>query len=295
MKYFLFILAGLVLLGCQPPATETKDISLENWQAVQDAARGTEVTFMMWQGDPEINAYMNEYVIPSVRDLYGIDLKISGGQGDMIVSVLLTEMEAGKDQSEIDMCWINGETFFQLRQINALYGPFVDKLPNAEYLDLNNPFIKYDFQEETKGMEAPWGSVQQTIIYNAERVAEPPQSLVELEDWVKANPGRFTFANEFTGFSLLKAWLVELGGQPDVLDGPFKEELYQQLSSSLWERLNRMKQYFWKKGETFPATIAQVHQMYAAGELDFTSSMNDSEVDNKVLRGLFPESSRSYV
>ncbi|MEZ4951010.1 MAG: hypothetical protein R2784_16740 [Saprospiraceae bacterium] len=41
----------------------------------------------------------------------------------------MAEMEAGKANSEVDMGWINGETFFQLRQIDALHGPFVDQLP----------------------------------------------------------------------------------------------------------------------------------------------------------------------
>ena len=45
-------------------------------------------------------------------------------RGNMIVSLLLSELEAGKKQSSIDMMWINGETFYQLRQIDALYGPF---------------------------------------------------------------------------------------------------------------------------------------------------------------------------
>ena len=35
--------------------------------------------------------------------------------------------------------------------------------------------------------------------------------------------------------------------------------------------------------------------MFANGELDFTMSNNDGEVDNKVRRGLFPASARAYV
>jgi hypothetical protein len=57
------------------------------------------------------------------------------------------------------MTWINGETFYQLRQIDALYGPFVEALPNRRYLDLDNRFIHTDFQQPIDGYEAPWGNV----------------------------------------------------------------------------------------------------------------------------------------
>ena len=112
MKYSLFFLLILLAFGCQPSSSGEADLSLQDWASIQESARGSEVNFMMWQGDPEINAYMNDYVVPSLRDLYGIDLKISNGQGDMIVSVLLTELEAGKSKSEIDMCLSIGRHFF---------------------------------------------------------------------------------------------------------------------------------------------------------------------------------------
>lgn len=38
-----------------------------------------------------------------------------------------------------------------------------------------------------------------------------------------------------------------------------------------------------------------MHQLFASGELDFTMSNNDGEVDNKVIQGLLPKTSRAYV
>ena len=73
------------------------------------------------------------------------------------------------------MVWINGETFYQLRQIDALFGPFTDKLPNSQYIDFDNPFIGIDFQQPVDGYEAPWGNVQFALIYDTTRVANPPR------------------------------------------------------------------------------------------------------------------------
>lgn len=250
---------------------------------------------MMWQGDPLINQYMKQYVIPAVKENYGIDLNIVNGQGNVIVNTLMAEMEGGKFTSEIDMVWINGETFYQLRQIEALYGPFVDQLPNARFINWESPFIANDFQQPIEGYECPWGNVQMTLIYNSSQVLEPPMDLDQLESWVKANPGKFTIPTEFTGMTLLKSWLIYLAGGEGALAGEFDEEAYQKYSQELWDFIRGIKPYLWNEGQSFPSTLAQLHQLFTNGEVWFTMSNNDAEVDNKILQGVFPENSRAYV
>jgi hypothetical protein len=45
---------------------------------------------------------------------------------------MMTEIEANKEASELDLLWINGETFYQLRQIDALW---VEKNPGRFTID----------------------------------------------------------------------------------------------------------------------------------------------------------------
>ena len=265
------------------------------WAEIEKQARGQTVNWVMWQGDPYINAYVQGWVAPRLLQQYGVILKPVAGQGNMIVSSLMTEKEAGKAESETDLMWINGETFYQLRQIDALLGPFTDRLPNAKHVDFLNPFIRFDFQQEVKGYECPWGNVQLALIYNSKRVADPPRTRAALLEWVKKNPGRFTFDNSFTGMTLLKSWLIDIAGGGSALAGPFDQSKYERHATALWEYVNDLKPYLWKKGETYPASVAELHQLFASGEVDFTMSNNDGEVDNKVLQGLLPDSARAYV
>jgi putative spermidine/putrescine transport system substrate-binding protein len=267
----------------------------EPWSAIERTARGQTVRMTMWQGDPSINAYMRDWVVPELRKRYGVDLRISSGQGSQIVTTLMTEAEAGRKQNSFDIAWINGETFFQLRQIQALYGPFTDRLPNARYIDFRNRFIKYDFQQEVNGFEAPWGNVQLVIIHDSARVPDPPRTRAQLAEWVRSHPGRFTIDSSFTGMTVLKSWLIDIAGGEAVLAGPFDEAKYREHSARLWEWVNAIKKDFWKQGETFPADVSQMHQMFAAGELDFTMSNNDGEVENRVAQGAFPATARAYV
>lgn len=249
---------------------------------------------MMWQGDPNINSYMQNYVVPEIKKRFGINLQIAGGQGNTIVSILMSELEAGKQDGELDLVWINGETFYQLRQIEGLYGPFVSKLPNARYIDFDNPFIKYDFQQPINGYEMPWGNVQFTMIYDSARVDQPPKTRQELAKYVKNHPGTFTIANDFSGMTFLKSLLIGMAGK-GTLGGEFNGQAYQKYSAQLWKYINDIKPFFWKEGETFPSSVSAMHQLFVNRELDFTMSNNDTEVDNKILEGFFPESAKAYV
>ncbi|RYU78336.1 ABC transporter substrate-binding protein [Hymenobacter persicinus] len=293
----LLYLATLALLGGCNSADKPREaaqVLAQSWPQIEAAGRGQMVSMVMWQGDPLINRYMTTYVKPEVKRRYNVDLQISAGQGAGLVQTLAAE-QAADQPSEADLLWINGETFYQLRQVDALLGPFVDKLPNAHLLDLQNPFINTDFQQPVNGMECPWGNVQFTFIYDSSRVAAPPRSFAELPAFLKAHPGQFTIPNEFTGMTLLKSWMMALSGNPALFRGKFNEALYRKWSGELWRVINENKRYFWKQGQTFPEQLAPLHQLFANGEVAFTFSNNDAEVDNKVNQRVFPASARAYV
>lgn len=294
MKNLVFFPIFL-LLSCGPIKEKEQDLSRLSWPEIEQKARGSTVQMMMWQGDPLINAYMQEYVAKELKDRYGIELQIAGGQGNIIVQNLMAELQAGKQSSALDLLWINGETFYQLRQIDALHGPWTDSLPNAAFLDWDNPFIALDFQQPVEGYECPWGNVQMALIFNSVEVPNPPRNREELAAFVKAHPGRFTFDVHFTGLTFLKILLMDIAGSPEALAGPFNEEKYAQHSAALWDYLRDIRPYLWKKGETFPEAVAPMHQLFANGEIWFTMSNNDSEVDNKIAQGVFPETARAYV
>lgn len=265
------------------------------WDQLLVQARGQTVRIAMWDGDPMINAYMRDEIAPELERKYGIRLQVVGLFGAGIVNRLMVEREAGRQQGDLDVVWINGETFYQLRQIDALYGPFTDRLPNGSGIDWRNPFIASDFQQPIEGFECPWGNVQFVMISHRERVPVPPRTIEELEAWVRAHPGRFTLDQSFTGMTFLKCLLAELAGGQDSLDGPFDEGEYLAVSKKLWTRLRQMQPDFWRRGETFPESVAQLHQLFANNEVDFTMSNNDGEVDNKVLQGVLPEAAFGYL
>ena len=151
---------------------ENNDQALKTapWQEISTLAKGRSVNFMMWQGSPVINDYINNYVVPTLKEKYNIELHISGGQGPEIVQLVMGEKQAGVSKGQVDMVWINGETFFQLRKVSGLWGPFLKQLPNAAYLDVDDTYITTDFQQPINGMEAPWSINQFAIVYDSTEV-----------------------------------------------------------------------------------------------------------------------------
>ena len=282
------------LVACNSRKPGTEDVANLQWNQLEAKAKNTNLTMMMYQGDKKANAYM-QHVVDEIKKQYGILLTIIPGQGKEIVSSIMSQKEAGKENGEIDLCWINGETFYQLKQIDGLYGPYTEKLPNSKYIDYNDPIIKYDFQQPINGYETPWGKAFYSVICDSAKVKTAPVSMADFERYWKQNPGKFTFALDFMGMTLLKSWLVELAGGIKVLDGKFDSVKYNQYSTQLWEFINKNKKYFWKNGETFPATNVSISQMYSNGELNFTFAFGVAEIDRKVAEGLFPPSSKAYI
>ncbi len=295
-KITFTILSILVILSCmENPSTNDEALKTASWTEIAQMAEGSTVNFMMWQGSPAINDYINNYVVPSVKEKYNINLKISGGQGPEIVQLVMGEKQADIQSGQVDMVWINGETFFQLRKLNGLWGPFVGQLPNAKHVDMNDPYINTDFQQPINGMEAPWSINQFAIVYDSVRVQNPPKNLPQLTEYLERYPGTFTISNDFTGMTLLKSFMAELGGSSNSLDGPFDEEKYNGLSQKLWAYVNANKKYFWKEGRTFPKEQSKMGQLYANGELLLVYGFSEGGIEEKVLNGLYPKSTRGYA
>ena len=294
--WLLIVPVFFVLISCNSNSSPTEtDLQNASWKDISQQSEGTTVNFMMWQGSPVINDYINNYVVPTVKERYNITLKISGGQGPEIVQLVMGEKEAGVDAGQVDIVWINGETFFQLRKIDGLWGPFVKKLPNTEYIDFEDPFISTDFQQAINGMECPWSIGQFALVYDSAQTPAPPRNLGELETYVKQNPNTFTISNDFSGMTLLKSFLAELSGSPEGLNGPFDEEKYERLSQQLWDYINRNKQYFWKEGITFPMEHTIMDQMFASGELSLSFGFGEGGIEEKVRQGLFSKTTRAYA
>lgn len=282
--------------GCGGDRTEAADPAIAElaWDSVVATARGTTVTWRMWRGDPSINRYVDEWVAPRARERFGIELTAVEGTGPALVNQLMLEREAGA-RGSADLVWINGATFHNLRSADLLYGPWANRLPSARFVDSGSTIIMRDFEQDPAGFESPWGRVQFALIYDTLRTPNPPRSVAELERWILEHPGRFTHDQGFTGVTFLKTLMYALAGGPEAFAGGFDSTRYAAGSARVWEWLDRVRPAFWRGGRTYPPDVADLHRLFANGEVDFTMSNNHNEVVNKVRQGVLPSTSRPLL
>ncbi len=265
------------------------------WDSIRARARGTEVVWRMWRGDPSINAYVDTWVAPRLRDRFGITLHAVEGQGPEVVNQLVVEREAGRRSGTASLVWINGETFANLRRERLLAGPWATRLPNATYENRASRIVTRDFEQDPAGYESPWGRVQFALIYDSARTPVPPRSLTELATWIRTHPGRFTHDQGFTGTTFLKSVLYAKAGGVAQLQGGFDSTRYAAARAGAFAWLDSLRPFFWRGGTTYPPDVAAMHRLFANREIDFSMSNNQNEVVTKVRQGILPPTSRPLL
>lgn len=291
-------MACLLLSGCGDAARvespSASELATQPWDAVVARARGTEVVWRMWRGDPAINSYIDAWVAPRLRERYGIVLEAVEGRGPELVNQLVIEREAGV-RSGADLVWINGETFHNLMQEALLQGPWAGSLPASAAVDSASTIVSLDFEQDPAGFESPWGRVQFALIYDSARTPQPPRSLAELTEWIRRNPGRFTHDQSFTGMTFLKTVMYARAGGVQVFQGGYREDDFTRGRDSLFMWLDRVTPFFWRGGETYPADVADLHRLFANREVDFSMSNNQNEAATKARQGVLPPTARALV
>ncbi len=291
----------LFAAACSPSSSDTDAVDVVDWDRVVSNARGQELNLFMWGGSNEINRFVDTVYGPRLEAAFGIELnRIPVADTVDAVNKVLSELQAGREQGgAVDLIWINGENFQTLRQADALLADWSDRIPNARFVDWDAPDVNLDFGSPVDGLESPLGSAQFQFVFDSDRVGsdELPRSYVELMEWVKANPGRFTYPAppDFHGNRFVKQAFYELtGGYERWLDG-FDAARYAEASDAVFDYLEELKPYLWRKGATYPASVAELNRLFANGEIDMTFTQLPAGIEADIAAGILPAGSRPFV
>lgn len=273
-----------------------------DWTSIEKAASGQTVYFNAWGGSENINAYI-EWVGTEMKARYGVDVvQVKLEDTASAVSKVIAEKAAGKDEGgSVDLIWINGENFVSMKKQGLLLSPgWATSLPNWAYVDVENqPTILTDFTEPTEGLESPWGGAKMVFFHDSARTqaSEMPDNAVQLLDWAKKNPGRFSYPAppDFIGSSFLKQVLSEVIAEPSKLAMPVSEETFEADVEPLFAYLDQLHPVAWRAGKTFPQNYPDMKQKLADGELDIIFAFNPAEASAGIKAGELPETVRSFT
>lgn len=276
----------------------TADILSSSWSEITQQARGGTVNWYMWGGSDRINNYVSERLGDAAELQYGVTINRVGINDTAdAVNTVLSESEAGiTDAGSVDLIWINGENFRTLRQADLVLCGYLDKLPNNRYINWDDPAIAFDFGTPVDGCEVPWNRTQFAFGYDTARTDKPPQTIAQLLDWVKANPGKFTYPAppDYTGSAFVRHVFYYAAGGHEKLLGPFNQTVFDEVAAKTWKILNDLKQYQWRQGQTYPRDIKAMEQLFANREIDLHFNYSAAGFGTLVQEGTFPETTRSY-
>lgn len=292
---------GLLVAAAGMAQADTADgdaLLAMDWPAIVEQARGGTVNYFMWGGAENINRYVSDTIGAQLLADYGITLnRVPVTDAALVVGQVLTEKEAGiTDAGSVDLIWINGENFRTMRQADLAFCGYVDLLPNNALVDWDNPAIANDFGVPVDGCEVPWSRAQFALAFDAAALPEPPADIAALLDWIRANPGQFTYPAppDFTGSVFVRHVFYHAAGGVDGLLGAFDQARFDAAAAATWEILNGIEPFLWREGQTYPTSITQLNDLFANGEVAFTFNYDPSQFGIAVDAGLYPDTTRSY-
>lgn len=287
----------VIFIICLIMASTFSNAKANSWDKVEQKAKGQTVYFYAWGGSQEINNFLR-WTGQRLQSKYGITFKhVKVTDISEAISRLAAEKTAKKNSGgTIDMVWINGENFKSMKRYNLLTQPFVESLPNWQYVDQSLPVLT-DFSEPTLGMEAPWGIGQLVFIYDHKKLNNPPKTHREMLNYAKTFPNKITYPRppSFHGTSFLKSILLELSSGDEALYLPVDKSTFQQVTAPLWDYLNQLHPVSWMQGKQFPTTNAEMIQLLDDGELDLAISFNPNQIFTAQANGTLASSTKSYA
>jgi putative spermidine/putrescine transport system substrate-binding protein len=330
VRIALLVIGGVVITGCGEDlsseigrATAFREAFLAGeirWeQVLEHAAEEGEVQFYHWGGSEALNNWMEVAARPDIEQ-HAIRLNLRRADTRDVVDLVLADLAAGRGPGEgtVDVVWINGENFRTLKDNDALFGPFAALLPNSRYflLDPDDPASSvnlFDFGTPTEGMEMPWAAFQYTFRIDGARIApeEVPRTFAELERWMRANPGRFTYVAlpHYIGTTFVQTLMYEKnpdgsGFEPYLEDPEIlgAAELAR-LMKPTFAYLRRIEPYLLggsgdpqRPGRpVYPATAGALQSRFVGGEVDFDMEFGIYDVDRDIRAGVYPETVRNIM
>lgn len=272
------------------------------WDDVLVRARGQTVFWNAWAGDEKTNDLIS-WVGDQVKARYGVGVQhVRLKDTAEAVTRVVAEKAAGRNRDgSVDLIWINGPNFLNMKLQGLLYGPVTQALPNNRFVDTTHKRSNMiDFTTPVDGMAVPWRMAQIVFVYDSARIrdmSDVPRSAHAMLDWARRHPGRLTHPNvsNFLGSTFLKQVLYELVPDLTVLQQPATDANFDRVTAPLWPWYGKLRPTLWRKGQQFPDNGAAQRQLLNDGEIDITISFNPTEAAVSVVAGLLPPTARTFT
>lgn len=265
------------------------------------------MNFWMWNG-AGANRWVVGWLAKRMMQKFSIKVNIGtgvpGAMGDYGAPQAVTQVEKELNTNptgggSVDLVWINGQNFKNLKP-NA-YGPWTWKIPSGRHYKWNAQEILYDFGTPTEGKEMPYNTAQFVFFYNTIQVDSAPKNIPQLVTWIKANPGRFTYANptsDFLGAATLRHFFYAYAGP--YTDFLTSDDGYTQRAKAVWAVLKDIESSLATVSadggqQTYPSSHDAVRDAFASGDIWIDGAYDPNHASSQILNGVYSNDTKSFV
>ena len=286
-----------------------------SWNDITMASYGQSVAVYMY-GPSAASFWVKNWLSRQVREEYAITLNVTEISTTVsAVNIVTSECDSDCQASEegvsggsVDMIWINGDNFYNMKSGGYLYGPWAQRVPSAANFDWTADDIAYDFGEPTQGYEMPFNKAQLVLVYNKTKIGSDsiPQSMPELvaalDGSNTSHPlyGKFSYPAppDFTGAAFLRMFLYAFGGGVSTFDGEYNAGTYSSHASTVMAQLLAMEPGIYQTGggPYYCSSLADCNTLFLNGQIAMTMSYNPGVAGANIAAGIWSgEHVDSYV
>ena len=232
--------AGLALatgLGLSQAAAADDYLTM-SWDDIAAAAtKEGSVNVYTFANEDWLHAMAKEF-----QAKYGIPVTVVVGDEDANLQKALAEKD--KAEGTIDVYWLGGGNIIQnLVKGKMLYGPIASKIPGTE--KVNPDYLKFQEGVPINGYAVPINDDHTGLIYNPDRVKNPPQTWDDMVKFIHDNPQQFAFndpAHGGSGQAFVQAAIINTLGDQDKYMGDLDRDPTKVADwGKVWDWFNSIK------------------------------------------------------
>lgn len=216
------LISKAVFADGQSEAETSYDLASMSWEKIMEQAKAEgSLTWFQWYLQPAFREFVADF-----QDEYGIEVVITDGSLDANKNKLLAEKS--RPVGDIDLISLGGDTIATFDPAEFLYGPLQSIIPDGDKLRTRV------MGSDSRGYAVVFWGNQTGLAYDPQKISEAdlPQSLDDLQAWMKANPKDlgFNISNGGSGPSFIQSIARNTVSGVDFSSGESTPEKIEQLS-----------------------------------------------------------------
>lgn len=294
----IICIAGL-FIGCQRlPDVGTADITAQEWQMMLDSTKKSSLNIYYDYNDQRALEWLSKVVNPYIEELYSLNITLTPLDLKTAYAQLKDDKINERATGQYDLFLINNDGFKKLKSAGLLYGPYVSKLPNVSFNQVQEAYeFNYYDGTTTENQAALIGKTQLIMVFNEDKLEKAPKTLADLKTYLEANSGKFAIPSldSKEGRAFVNTVALTLCDNKKLYDTTLSQaELVKVLSPAI-QYFKALKPNLYMQGQEFPRTVEDLDRLFKDESVHFSMTFDPNKAVTASKDEKYPDAAKSFV